>query len=151
MDASRLNQTDPSQNYIERYPQSLDSLFHPKVIAVIGAKDTVGSVGNTIMKNLISAPFKGKIYPVNPGRTEVSGLKCYPVIADVPELIDLAIIVTPAATVPKIVSECVDVGVKSAIIISAGFKELGAPDLNWRKKFLSMQGGAICLSLDRIA
>lgn len=117
--------TDPSQNFIERYPQPLDALFLPRSVAVIGAKDDAGTVGSTIMNNLKSGGFKGNIYPINPKRNEVWGLKCYPSITAVPEPVDLVVIVTPAATVPKLVKECVDAGVKSCIIISAGFKELG--------------------------
>ncbi|CUI16634.1 hypothetical protein PNK_1011 [Candidatus Protochlamydia naegleriophila] len=121
-----VNRTDPSQNFIHRYPQRLDALFHPKAVAVIGAKDTPGSVGCTIMVNLLAGDFKGNIYPVNPKRDQVFGLKAFPTISSVPETIDLAIIVTPAPTVPGIVKECVEAGAKTAIIISAGFKELGA-------------------------
>lgn len=117
--------TDPSQNFIDRYPQPLDALFLPKSVAVIGAKDEIGSVGSTILNNLITGGFKGKIYPVNPKRAEVWGLRCYPSITAVPEQVDLAVIVTPAATVPGIVEQCVAAKVKSCIIISAGFKELG--------------------------
>lgn len=117
--------TDPSQNYIDRYPHPLDPLFHPKTVAVIGAKDDPGSVGRTIMLNLISGSFQGRIYPINPKRDQVLGLKAYPSVIAVPEIIDLAIIVTPAQTVPKIISECIEAQVKSTIIISAGFKELG--------------------------
>jgi acetyltransferase len=125
MIAGSLNQTDPSQNFIERYPHPLDPLFHPHTVAVIGAKDDSGSVARTIMVNLLSGSFQGQIYPINPKRNQVLGLKAYSSVASVPEKIDLAIIVTPAPTVPKIVAECVEAHVKSAIIISAGFKELG--------------------------
>lgn len=118
--------TDPSQNFIDRYSQPLDALFLPTSVAVIGAKDDIGAVGSTILHNLKSGGLKGKIYPVNPKRSEVCGLRCYPSITAVPEQVDLAVIVTPAATVPAIVAECVAAGVKSCIIISAGFKELGA-------------------------
>jgi len=119
--------TDPSQNYIERFPHPLDPLFHPKSVAIIGAKDDPGSVGRTIMVNLLSGSFHGSIYPINPKRNQVLGLKAFPSLSDVPDSIDLAIIVTPAVTVPKIIAECVEKQVKSAIIISAGFKELGEP------------------------
>ncbi len=122
--------TDPSQNFIDKYPHPLDPLFHPQVIAVIGAKDTLGSVGRTIMTNLMSATkFKGKIYPINPKREHVFGLNCLKNLSEIPDPIDLAIIITPAATVPQIVEECVQAGVKSAIVISAGFKELGESGL----------------------
>ena len=120
---------DPSQNYIERYPQPLDALFLPSSVAIIGAKDDVGSVGSTLINNLKTGGFKGKIFPVNPKRSEVLGFKCYPSIKDVKEEIDLAVIVTPASTVVQLVAECVAAKVKSVIIISAGFKELGPSGL----------------------
>lgn len=122
-----VNRTDPSQNFIERYAHPLDAVFHPHTVAVIGAKDDLGSVGRTIMVNLLSGSFKGRIYPINPKRDQVLGLKSYPSMEAVPEKVDLAIIITPAQTVPKIVAECIEVEAKSAIIISAGFKELGEP------------------------
>lgn len=131
-----IYQTDPSQNFIERYPQPLDALFLPETVAVIGAKDEPGAVSATILNNLKSGDFKGRIYPINPKRTEVMGLKCYPSIGAVPERVDLAVIVTPAATVPKIVEECVAAKVKSAIIISAGFKELGPSGIELEEKIL---------------
>lgn len=129
--------TDPSQNYIERYPHPLDPLFHPHVVAVIGAKDDPGSVGRTIMVNLLSGSFQGRIYPINPKRDQVLGLKAYRTVADVPEKIDLAIIVTPAQTVPRLVAECVEKQVKTAIIISAGFKELGESGERLEEELLS--------------
>jgi len=130
--------TDPSQNFIDNYPHPLDPLFHPQVIAVIGAKDTPGSVGRTIMTNLMSAHFKGEIYPINPKREHVFGLKCAATLADVPVLIDLAIIITPAATVTKIIEECVQAKVKSVIIISAGFKELGETGLQLENEIVAI-------------
>jgi acetyltransferase len=108
----------------ERNP--LDPIFAPKSIAVIGATEREGSVGRTIIWNLMSNSFGGAIFPVNPNRSSTLGIKAYPTIAEVPDLIDLAIVVTPAPTVPGIIKECVDVGVKGAIIISAGFKEAGS-------------------------
>lgn len=128
--------TDPSQNFIDRYPQPLDALFLPKSVAVIGAKDDEGSVGSTIVQNLKSGGFKGNIYPINPKRKEVWGLKCYPSIIAVPQPVDLAVIVTPAATVPSIIAECVAAQVKSCIIISAGFKELGPSGIKLEEEIL---------------
>jgi len=131
-----INRTDPSQNYIDRYPQPLDALFLPQSVAVIGAKDDAGSVGSTIMHNLKSGGFKGRIYPVNPKRKEVWGLPCYPSITAVPEPVDLVVIVTPAATVPALVAECVEAKVKTCIIISAGFKELGPSGIKLEEEIL---------------
>lgn len=132
-----IHSTDPSQNFIERYPHPLDPLFHPHTVAVIGAKDDSGTVGRTIMINLLSGSFSGRIYPVNPKRSQVLGLTAYPSISEIPEKVDLAIIVTPAATVPKIVLECIKAQVKTAIIISAGFKELGEKGLQLEKEIIA--------------
>jgi len=111
-------------SWAERHP--LDPFFTPKNVAVIGATETAGSVGRTIVWNLISNPFGGTVFPVNPKHTSVLGIKSYPNLAAVPEKVDLAIIVTPAATVPGIIEECAAAGVQGAIVISAGFRERGA-------------------------
>ena len=105
---------------------SLDPLFHPQAVAVIGASATPGSVGSILIHNLLANPFGGVVFPVNPKRRSVHGVFCYPALTSVPEKIDLAVIATPAATVPGVIEECVACQVKSAIIISAGFSELGA-------------------------
>jgi acetyltransferase len=103
----------------------LDAIFAPRTVAVIGATDRHGSVGHAVLINLASSPFRGKVYPVNPQRSHVHGLLAYPGIGKVPEEVDLAVIVTPASTVPALVTECVDAGVGAAVVISAGFKERG--------------------------
>lgn len=136
MNSEAKYRRDPSQNFIERYPQPLDALFLPASVALIGAKDDPGSVGATILNNLKNGGLKGNIYPVNPKRSEVLGLPCYPSIQAVPGPVDLAIIVTPAATVPALVASCVQAGVKSCIIISAGFKELGPSGIQLEKEIL---------------
>src|SRR5579871_4199367 len=103
----------------------MDSLFVPQSVAVIGATVRDGSVGRTLVSNLLESKSTLKIFPITPIRSEVLGLKTYSRIGDVAERVDLALIVTPAATVPNIVGECVDAGVKSAVVISAGFREQG--------------------------
>lgn len=133
----RNHPTDPSQNFIDRYPHPLDPLFHPRTVAVIGAKDDPRSVGRTIMVNLTTGSFSGKVFPVNPKRQEVLGFKSYPSVSAISEKIDLAVIVSPASTVPAIVRECTEAGVKSAIIISAGFKELGEEGQKLEDEILS--------------
>ncbi len=105
--------------------QQLDAIFAPKNVAVIGATETIGSVGRTIMSNLISSPFGGTVFPVNPKRPSILGVKAYASIAAIPDPVDLAVIVTPAQAVPGLIQECVDAGIRGAIIISAGFKETG--------------------------
>jgi acetyltransferase len=102
------------------------SFFSPLSVALIGATDREGSVGCTVLHNLQNAGYKGRVFPVNPKRTEIFGLPCYPSVAAIPEPVELVIVVTPAATVPAIVAECVRAAVKSIVVISAGFKEKGA-------------------------
>jgi acetyltransferase len=107
-----------------RHP--LESFFRPRAVAVIGATEAPGSVGRTLLHNLLGTPFGGTIYPVNPKRESVLGIRAYRSLADVPAEVDLALIVTPAATVPAIVAACADRKVPAAVIISAGFRETGA-------------------------
>ena len=128
---------DPSQNFLETRTQPLDAFFLPRSIALIGAKDDAGSVGGTILRNLMSG-FKGALYPVNPKRETVAGIKAFPTVGDLPEVVDLAIIVTPAATVPGIAKELVAKGVRAAIVISAGFKELGPAGAAIEQELLSV-------------
>lgn len=116
---------DRAADILKFEPNPLDAIFAPKNVAVIGATETQGSVGRTILWNLISNPFGGTVFPVNPKRPSILGIKSYPNIKDVPARVDLAVIVTPAPTVPDIIGECVEAGVRGAIIISAGFKEIG--------------------------
>ena len=116
---------DPSQDFLRQERSPLDCFFAPKTVAVIGATETKGSVGRTLLWNLVTSPFGGTVYPVNPKRPNVLGIKAYPSVSAIPERVDLAVIVTPAPTVPAIIKECADLGVPGAIIISAGFKETG--------------------------
>ena len=103
----------------------LDVFFHPRNVAVIGATEDLTGVGRSLVTNLRQTSFGGTVYPVNPKRSDVLGLPCYSSVREIPAQIDLAVIATPARTVPGIVRECVDAGVEGAIIISAGFKEVG--------------------------
>jgi acetyltransferase len=105
--------------------KKLTSLFNPKVVAIIGATTKVGSVGFSLMNNIIGSGFDGIVYPINPKRTNVLGVKAYARLEDVPDKIDLAIIATPAKSVPAIVETCGIVGVSGVLLISAGFAEAG--------------------------
>lgn len=103
---------------------SLKRMFDPAAVAVVGATEKEGSPGRTALENLLQ--LKGrKVFPVNPSRETVLGLPCYKSIVDIPEPLDLAVIVTPAATVPDMVEQCGRAGVQGAIIVSAGFREIG--------------------------
>ena len=116
---------DPAHDVLGYERQPLDAIFRPETVAVIGATERAGSVGRTIMWNLISNPFGGTVFPVNSRRKNVLGIKAYPSISEVPARVDLAVIVAPAPAVPGIIRECAGAGVEGAIIISAGFKETG--------------------------
>ena len=113
---------------VEVHPERpvFDSMFSPHSVAVIGATERPGSVGRTILDNLAIPEFKGKVFAVNPKHRKLLQHTCYPSIGKVPGPVDLAVIVTPAPTVPALVGQCVDARVRSAVIISAGFKERGA-------------------------
>ena len=99
---------DPVVDVLEEGSHPLDSLFKPKRVAVIGATDREGSVGRTLLRNLISNPFGGVVYPVNPKREHVLGISSFKSIAACPGQIDLAVVITPASTVPAVVKECVE-------------------------------------------
>ena len=103
----------------------LESLFLPRSAAVIGATDRAGTVGRSVVSNLLESKFPIKVYAVNPSHGEVLGIKTHKHIGDIAGGVDLALVVTPAQTVPQIIGECVDAGVKSAVVISAGFREQG--------------------------
>jgi acetyltransferase len=133
--------TDPAYDILRSERQPLHSFFTPDNVAVIGATDKEGSVGRTLLWNLMSNPFGGTIFPVNPKRHSVLGIPAYSSIKDIPEPVDLAIIAIPAPLVPGVIQECVDVGVKSAIIISAGFKETGQAGVELEKQILETARG----------
>ncbi len=103
----------------------LEKMFRPKSVAVIGATERPLSVGKSVLWNLISNRFGGTVYPVNPSHPSVLGIKSYPSIAEVPEVVDLAVIATPAKSVPDVIRDCGEAGVRAAIVLSAGFKEVG--------------------------
>jgi len=103
----------------------LDELFRPSSVAVIGASNKPGKVGTYLFRNIIEAGFKGVVYPVNPSSKSVSGVRCYPSIEELPETPDLGVVIVPAATVPDTIDQLGKAGSRGAVIISAGFRELG--------------------------
>src|SRR5208282_3287354 len=131
-------QLEPAHKVMHQaMPRTLDCIFSPKAVALIGATESPGSVGRTLLENLRQGEFPGAIYPVNPKRETVLGLKAYPGILAVPDKVDLAVIVTPPATVPGIIRDCGQAGVRGAIIISAGFKETGAAGVELERQILA--------------
>jgi acetyltransferase len=119
----------------ERHP--LEPFFKPRSVALIGATESAGSVGRTLLQNLLATPFGGPVFPVNPKRDSVLGIKAYRSVTDIPGPIDLAVIATPASTVPTLVGQCADRGVPAAVIISAGFRETGAGGAELEQKTLA--------------
>jgi len=103
----------------------LEHFFSPKAVAVVGASREEGKVGHDLLKNLVNHGYKGTIYPINPKVDNLLGIKAYASLNEVPDKIDLAVIVVPAAHVEKVVDECIIKGIDSIIVISAGFKESG--------------------------
>jgi acetyltransferase len=128
---------DRAHDVLRYEHQPLGVIFSPQNVAVIGATEKPNSVGRTLLWNLISNPFGGTVFPVNPKRSSILGIKAYANIAAVPEPVDLAIIAIPAAGVPAAIAECVDAGVKGAIVLSAGFKEIGPPGVELERQVLA--------------
>jgi acetyltransferase len=106
--------------------RNLDKLFDPKSIAVIGASNKKGSVGYILLRNLIGAEYEGIVYPVNRSAQSVQGIQAYASISQVPRKIDLAVVAVPAKSVPETIRECGEAGASGAIIVSSGFREIGA-------------------------
>ena len=103
----------------------LAPLFTPESIALFGASDREDAVGGIVFRNLLSAGFKGGIYPLNPKRDVVQGQDAFKSLADIDDNIDLAVVATPATSIPDIVEECGEHGVPMMLILSAGFREIG--------------------------
>jgi acetyltransferase len=114
-------------------------MLNPRTVVVIGATDKEGSVGQSVMKNLLVGKDRRKIIPVNPSRESAMGLKCYPDVAKIPEHVDFAVIATPAKTVPRLVEDCAKAGVDGVVIISAGFRETGAEGLKLEEEIKRIQ------------
>ena len=106
---------------------NLDKIFNPKNVAIVGASDVEGSVGYAIVKNFNQFGFAGKVFLVNNRKPEILGVKTFKSVLEIPDQVDLAIIATPAKTVPDVIEQCGKVKIKGVIIISAGFKEIGPP------------------------
>jgi len=122
-----------SKNHVHQ----LDYLFKPRSIAIIGASVKDLSIGNVIIKNLVSYGYTGKIYPINPKANEIRGIQAYPTLFDVPDEIDLAHVIIPSTFVPDIIEDCGKKGIKAVIINSAGFSEMGEEGMALQKAFLA--------------
>jgi acetate---CoA ligase (ADP-forming) len=117
---------------------NLDSLFAPKSIAVIGASNRQGSVGRAAFTNILLNEYTGTVYPVNPKEHSISGVRAYPSVLDLPETVDLAVVIVPAPVVPSVVEDSGKKGVKGLVIISAGFKEVGTDGAELERQVFSI-------------
>ncbi len=149
---SEIKRLEPAHDILHQTRKHpLDPICAPKSIAVIGATEKVGSVGRTVFQNLGRGGFEGVVYPVNPKRSSVLGVKAYPSIGAVPEKVDLAVICTPAKTMPGIIKDCVKAGIPGAVVISAGFKETGPGGREARAADAGPRPRAACASSARTA
>jgi acetyltransferase len=119
--------------------ENLNKIFNPQRIAVIGASERENSLGSKILRNLIGVGYAGTVFPVNPFRQVVQGVLAYPSIAKTPRKVDLAVVATPAHTVPQIVEECGKAGVLGIIITSAGFREAGEDGAELEQQIIEHQ------------
>lgn len=113
-------------------------LFKPRSVAVIGASREPSKVGHAVLKNIVNSGFQGKVYPINPKAEEILGIKSYKSVLDVPEDIDMAVIVVPASIALDAAEECGKKGVKYLIVISAGFKEIGGEGIERERKLVEI-------------
>ena len=116
----------PEQRRQAASPEGLESLFTPSSVAVIGASARSGSVGRAVFENILAGGFTGTIYPVNTKSKSVCGVRAYPSLADIPDQVNMAVIIVPARAVPGVAREAAAAGVKGLVVITAGFKETGA-------------------------
>jgi 3-hydroxypropionyl-CoA synthetase (ADP-forming) len=115
----------PDPSPVAANTSHLTEFFKAGAVAVIGASATPGKVGNAVLASLVQGEYKGKVYPVNPGRREIMGLPAYPTMAAIPERVDLAVAAVDLAQMPALIRECAESGTHSLVIVSGGGKELG--------------------------
>jgi len=117
---------------------SLENFFNPKSVAIVGASRQKGKVGYEILSNMIRAGYEGRIFPVNPNAKTIEGLKCYPDLESIGQVPDLVIIIVPAKIVPAVMQQCASAGVKSVVVITAGFKEVGKEGSELEKQVIQI-------------
>ena len=134
VDARFVLSTEDADGQPPRYSEEdilavMERMFRPRAIAVVGASDSAGKIGNSVMKNLVDGGFEGEIYPVNPKADEIMGKKCFADVSDLPDGVDLAVFAIPAKFVPDTLAKVGDKGIAAAVLIPSGFAEAGEPEL----------------------
>ena len=117
---------------------SLDAIFSPESVAIIGASNTPGKVGHDIFANMLKGGYKGTIYPVNPTAKSVLSVKTFPSVSDIPDQIDLAILIVPPTAALKAVEDSIAKGVKGIVVVSAGFREVGKEGLEIENRLVAV-------------
>jgi acetate---CoA ligase (ADP-forming) len=117
---------------------SLDAIFSPQSVAVIGASSTPGKVGHDIFENILRGGYTGTLYPVNPKAKSILSVRAYPGILDIPDEVDLAMIILPPSAAQAAVEDAIKKGVKGIVIVSAGFREVGAEGLGIENRIVSL-------------
>ena len=110
----------------KRNSQGLRIFFEPKSVAIVGASRTPGKIGNYILKNNLKLGYSGHIFPVNPGATEIEGLRSYPSVAAIPEAVELVVIAVPAHLVLDVMRDCQRKAVRGVVVISSGFSSVSS-------------------------
>jgi acetyl coenzyme A synthetase (ADP forming)-like protein len=134
VDARFVVSFEPSDDRPPRYSREeilrvMTSLMRPRAIAVVGASDSEGKIGNSVMRNLVDGGFAGEIYPVNPKANEILGKKCYADVTELPDGVDVAVFAIPAKFVPDTLAKVGDKGIPAAVLIPSGFAETGETEL----------------------
>ena len=118
--------------------EGLDALFNPSSVAVVGASSSPGKVGHDIFVNILKGGYTGTLYPVNPKAKSIASVRAYPDIQDIPDPIELAIIILPPIHAETAIKHAIDKGVKAVVIVSAGFKEVGGEGLEIERRIVAM-------------
>ena len=113
-------------------PSVFHKFLNPRSVAVVGASPQAGSPRNALVKNLLKHGFEGEVYPVTPTHAEIEGLKAYKTLGELPEVPDVALVITPAQTVAGVIAECGKKGIRNAVVFSAGFEEVEGGEANAR-------------------
>ncbi len=140
LDAKVIWRTDPKPTpaFLPARTDHLATFFKGQAVAVVGASATPGKVGYCVLDSLANYDFAGRVYPINPGRAEILGVKCYPTLSAVPEPLDVVVVAVALAAVPKLIEECAALGIRNMVILSGGGKELGGDMVDLERQIREM-------------
>jgi acetyltransferase len=134
--------TTPDSPLDRPAPRGLDALFRPRSVAVVGTSSKARTIGREVLANLLEEEFQGVVFPVNPGARIVQSLKCYASVEDIPDPVDLAVVVVPAPHVPEVARQCARKGVGGLVVITAGFRETGESGRSLEEELLEITAAA---------